>query len=106
MTSSALRERSVEAHLVRSIKAAGGECYKWASPGARGVPDRLVVLPHGRVIAVECKAPGKRPTKLQQHALAKLRALGVDATWVDSIESVDALVDTLVDALEIKQAIE
>lgn len=95
-----MREKAVEQHLVQRVKAAGGQCYKWASPGIRGVPDRLVVLPFGRVIAVEVKAPGKRPTALQERALAQLQGLGVAATWVDSKEAVDSLLGAIEQAMQ------
>jgi hypothetical protein len=37
-----------------------------ASPyGTAGISDRLGVLPDGRFLAVECKAPGKKATALQ-----------------------------------------
>jgi hypothetical protein len=48
-------EVHVENHLRKKILALGGECYKWCSPNNRGVPDRVVVLPGGRVWFVELK---------------------------------------------------
>ena len=45
-----MKESEIEARLVRGVKALGGVAYKFVSPGNVGVPDRLVVLPGGRVI--------------------------------------------------------
>ncbi|HFZ1920597.1 TPA: VRR-NUC domain-containing protein [Serratia marcescens] len=78
------RESTIERHLVARVKAAGGIAYKFVSPGLRGVPDRVVLLPGGRIIFVECKAPGEkpRPEQLRQHA--RLHALGFDVVVLDS----------------------
>jgi Holliday junction resolvase len=86
-----VRERDVERHLVERIRALGGRAYKWTSPSQRGVPDRLCVLPGGRVIAVEVKRPGGKTTRLQERELSALRDLGLQAVVVDSIESVERL---------------
>ncbi|WP_295450956.1 VRR-NUC domain-containing protein [uncultured Thiodictyon sp.] len=87
-------ERAIEQHLAALVRAAGGIAYKWSSPGRPGVPDRLVILPGApaRVIGVEVKAPGKRPTVLQARVLAALAALGVEVAVVDSRAAAQALV--------------
>ena len=59
-------EKAVEAALVRRVKVLGGLCEKFVSPGRRSVPDRLVTLPGGRIIFVEIKAPGGKPTPQQR----------------------------------------
>lgn len=84
-------ERTIERYLCRQVELRQGRAYKWASPGLRGVPDRLVVLPGGNLFGVECKAPGKTPTVLQARIHAELRALGLEVAVVDSREAVDLL---------------
>jgi hypothetical protein len=79
-------EKAVEAALVRRVKVLGGLCEKFVSPGRRSVPDRLVTLPGGRIIFVECKAPGKEPTIAQQSDHKRRRTLGCDVRVIDSIE--------------------
>ena len=66
-------EKSIEKQLVRAVKAAGGIAPKLVSPGMDGMPDRMVLLPHGRIGFVEVKAPGKVPRPLQaaRHRLLK-----------------------------------
>ena len=83
-------ERTIEAALVRRVKALGGTCEKFTSPGRRSVPDRIVTLPGGRIIFVELKAPGKRPTELQERDHQRRRHLGCDVRVIDSMEAVDA----------------
>lgn len=79
-----IRENSIEDHLVKEVKKAGGIAYKFISPGRRSVPDRLVLLPDGKVIFVECKAPGEKPTAAQLREHEKIRALGFIVVVLDS----------------------
>lgn len=88
-------ESAIESYLVRRVKLLGGTCEKFTSPARRSVPDRLITLPGGRVVFVECKAPGKRPTKLQAKDHDDRRALGCEVYVVDSKEAVDALIQRL-----------
>ena len=50
-------EKEIEAKLVDVVKRHGGMCLKWVCPGWAGVPDRIVLLPGGKVIFVELKRP-------------------------------------------------
>lgn len=84
-------EKHIEAHLVVRVKALGGIAYKFTSPQRRSVPDRLVCMPGGDMCFVELKAPGKKPTPLQEREHEKLRALGFVVHVIDSKEGVDAL---------------
>ena len=70
-------EKDIEAKLVKMVKQTGGLCLKWVCPGWSGVPDRIVLLPGGRVIFVEMKRPkGGRLSKLQQKWGRILTGLG------------------------------
>ena len=71
-----MREKLIEQKLVKAVKAAGGLCPKFVSPGMDGMPDRLVLLPEGKLSFVEVKAPGKKPRPLQLHRHEQLRQLG------------------------------
>ena len=54
-----MREKIIEQHLVMAVKNSGGIAPKLVSPGFDGMPDRLVLLPGGKIGFVEVKAPGK-----------------------------------------------
>ena len=70
-------EKDIEQKLVKTVKRHGGRCPKWVSPGWSGVPDRLVLLPGGRIIFVETKRPkGSRVAALQKKWKAWLEELG------------------------------
>ena len=83
-------EKQIEAALVRRVKELGGLCEKFVSPGRRSVPDRIVTLPGGRIVFVELKAPGKKPTELQERDHLRRRELGCDVRLIDNIEDARA----------------
>lgn len=83
-----MREADLEARLVRGVKAMGGLAYKFVSPGCTGVPDRIVVLPGGKIIFVELKAEGGRLSRMQIYQIAQLRGLGADVRVVKGAEDV------------------
>ncbi|MEQ4654734.1 VRR-NUC domain-containing protein [Providencia rettgeri] len=80
---SKVREDVIEKYLVNEVKKAGGIAYKFISPGRRGVPDRIVLLPNGKIIFVECKAPGEKPRPDQLREHARLFALGFHVVVLD-----------------------
>lgn len=75
-------EKDIEKILVREIKTAGGLAYKFISPGNDGVPDRIVILPDGRVAFVELKTDHGKLTALQQMQIDRIRARGAYACVV------------------------
>ena len=84
-----MRERDVERYLRERVKQLGGRAYKFVSPGNNGVPDRIVMLPGGKLFFVELKAPGKESTALQDAQIDRISKLGQDVFVVDSKEKVD-----------------
>ena len=83
-------EYSVEDHLVKRAKEAGGEVRKVKWLGRVGAPDRLVLLP-GRHFFVELKRPGKKADAHQAREHKRLRDAGFEVYVIDTIEKVDAL---------------
>lgn len=86
-----MRESEIEKYLVRRVRENGGLAPKWVS-GERGVPDRIIILPRGRVMYAEIKAPGKKPSPLQVKWADTLRALGHKCYLIDSKAGVDAFI--------------
>lgn len=87
-----MRESDLERRLVQAVEGIGGRASKWTSPGSRGVPDRIVILPQGRVAFVETKAPGKKPEPLQKYWARILRGLGHKVYVIDSLEGIDKFI--------------
>ena len=83
-------EKDVEQRLVRLIKNHGGLALKWVCPGWAGVPDRIVLLPGGRIYFVELKRPDGRPSELQKAWAKKIRPLGFTVFFLFSKKQVDA----------------
>jgi len=83
-------EKAIEKYLVKEVKRIGGISYKFESPGNNGVPDRLVILPKGRVYFIELKRPKNSKTASLQHFQhERLKDLGADVRIVRSIDAVD-----------------
>lgn len=88
-------EKLIERKLVDGVKARGGLCVKFYSAYQRGVPDRIILMPGGRIYFVELKSTGKKPTKLQELFIQKLRDLGFIAVVIDTIDKLNAFMVTL-----------
>lgn len=85
-------EKDIERKLVKMVERHGGKCLKWVCPGWSGVPDRIILLPGGRVIFVETKRPkGGKLSALQRKWVKWLRAMdfGVYVAWDE--ENIDTL---------------
>jgi hypothetical protein len=91
-----LLERDIESYLFRSIRdQIGGRAYKFTSPSRRSVPDRIIVLPHGRVHFVEVKRPDGRLSPGQRREIRFLRSLGQTVHVVWSLAGVDKYISSL-----------
>ncbi|OHY29643.1 nuclease [Streptococcus parauberis] len=90
-----MREKVVEEALVKAVKCRGGLALKLTSPSWVGIPDRLVLLPQGRLGFVEVKAPGKVPRPLQVRRLEQLKSLGFKVYVLDSLEKIEGVLDDL-----------
>ncbi len=88
-------ESKIEKKLVSQVRRLGGECLKFVSPGNAGVPDRIVMMPHGKIHFVELKAPGEKPRSLQLAVHDRFKHLGFPVTVIDSLEGVEAFVRAL-----------
>ncbi len=90
------REEHIERKLVDKVKALGGRAYKFVSPGNSGVPDRLIVLPGGKIGFVETKRPkGGRTSKLQERQIAFLQSLDCKAEVISTVDQIDNFLDRL-----------
>lgn len=85
-------EKDIERKLRLLVESKGGRCLKWVCPGWSGVPDRIILLPGGRVIFCELKRPkGGKVSKLQEKWREWLTKLGFHVATVYTVEDVERL---------------
>lgn len=90
-----MREKSIERKLVQAVKSMGGIAPKFVSPGYDGMPDRIVLLPGGRMGFVEVKAPGEKPRPLQLARHGMLRRLGFRVFVLDDETQIGGMLDEI-----------
>lgn len=84
-------ERDVERYLIKECEKRGWLCWKFVSPGRRGVPDRIVIR-HGGVAFVEVKRKGGRVSPLQLRRIDELTRRGVAARVVKTKGDIDEMI--------------
>lgn len=94
-----MRERDIEKKLVREIRRMGGEAYKWTSPGNDGVPDRIVMLPGGKLIFVELKADDGTLRPVQRVQIGRIRKLGQRAEVVRGMKGLEDFLERIRDEI-------
>jgi len=90
-----MTEKYIEQKLVKAVKAMGGMALKFTSPGFDGVPDRIVLLPMGRMAFVELKSPGKKMLPLQVRRKRQLEALGFLVYCIDGVDQIGGVLDEI-----------
>lgn len=89
-------EKEIENYLVERIKDLGGMCPKWSSPGTKGVPDRIVIMPESLICFVETKREkGGRIAPMQEWRAKQLRQYGFKTFFINTRHQVDELVESL-----------
>lgn len=86
-----MKERDIERVFVRMVRQAGGMSLKFISPGCNGMPDRLVLLPDGKMAFVELKAPGRTMRPLQEKRKRQLEALGFFVFCLDGTDQIGGI---------------
>ncbi len=88
-----MREKIIESRLVQEAQSRGGLCWKFTSPGTDGVPDRIVLMPGGKIAFVEVKAPGEKMRALQIRRKQQLERVGFSVYCLDSLEQIRPILD-------------
>ena len=87
-----MQEREIERLAVKQAKKAGWESRKLSWIGVSGAPDRLFARREtptrvGRIVFIEFKQLGKKPTLLQADEIKFLKESGAEVYVCDSVES-------------------
>lgn len=89
-------EEKIEDYLRRRVEAAGGLCIKLNPAGYKGIPDRLILLPQGKVAFVELKrTKGGVLARLQAWWRDRLSGLGFTSRICSARNEVDVLLTNL-----------
>lgn len=84
-----MNEKILERKLTREVHRLGGWSIKILSIHISGLPDRICLLPGGRVFFAEIKTTGRKPTKIQLHVHKRIQALGFQVEVIDSLEKIN-----------------
>lgn len=90
-----MTEKAIEMRLTAMTRSYGGVAVKLAATGISGMPDRLILLPGGRMAFVETKAPGKKPRALQEQRMLMLERLGFRCFVIDSVGRIREVLDEI-----------
>lgn len=86
-------EKKLERSLKNSVEVKlKGMCLKLLSAHITGLPDRICLLPGGRILFVELKTTNQKPRKIQLFIHNKLRGLGFRVEVVDSSEQIERII--------------
>lgn len=88
-------EKATDALLRKRIKALGGKYVKLGTQYQSALPDRMCLLSGGRVVFVEVKSEGEKPTPLQAIEHRDFRALGHRVEVIDTAEQVELFIISL-----------
>lgn len=88
-------EKSIEKYLVERVEALGGMCLKYHNPNQIGFPDRICLLPDGKVMWVELKSRGEKLRTIQEIRFNQLARLGQIVHVCDSKHAIDAIMEPL-----------
>ena len=95
-----VREKDVEGYLVQALERIGIRCLKFDPSNRIGMPDRIVLLPGGKVIWVELKTDNGKVKTIQELRHRELEGIGhrVEVIW--NKEDVDRLIGEIEEELQ------
>ena len=86
-------ERDIEKRVKEYARSKGWLAYKFVSPGHSFVPDGILISPSGKVIFVEFKQLGKKPSAGQEREHQRLRQSKVLVYVIDTVAKGQEMVD-------------
>lgn len=92
-------EKHIEQKVCEYARSKNVLVYKFTSPSRAAVPDRLFILPDGRIWFCEFKRTGQKPTPAQMREHARLRVRGVLVCVVDNVMDGEIMVDRMLSTM-------
>lgn len=88
-------EKYLERRFTAKAKQLKGKAMKFWCVSFTGMPDRIVLLPEGRIGFAEIKTTGKGPNDRQKIVITWLRSLGFTVAVIDRAEHIDEFYNQL-----------
>lgn len=82
-------EKKIERDFKLIVMRHGDECLKLATPGTRGLPDRIVIFDKGVSWFVEFKRPGGKLSPAQEFWIDVLRQKGFMVDVFDNLDEAE-----------------
>lgn len=90
-----MNEKLIEKKLREEVRRLGGLAIKWTSPSFTGLPDRIVLMPNGRIRFAEIKTTGETLSDRQDIVKGQLEAMGFSYDVLDSKASLTKFLNEL-----------
>lgn len=90
-------EKVLEAKLRDMVKKAGGWCIKLPAIHIAGLPDRICLLPMGKMFFAEMKTTRKQPSPVQRIVHKRLEKLGFPVAILDTTEKIIQTIERYVE---------
>jgi len=91
-----VKETDHEKDLRKAVERAGGKCFKLPASLYRFIPDRLILLPVGRVFFRELKKDGEKATPGQVAFIKILQNMGFNAEIIHGKKGVEEFIDVFI----------
>lgn len=91
-----MKEKLIEQKFVNEIKSKKGLCLKMTCPSFIGMPDRLVLLPKGKLGFVEVKSKGQKPRPIQLSRHKLLKKLGFQVFVLDDEQQIEKIIGEII----------
>jgi len=80
------KEKILQTKILNDLRSFGKycECFKIEKSSDNGTSDIFFSIVKCGPTFLEVKAPGEKPSSLQEQKIEKLRKCGCRATWIDS----------------------
>lgn len=88
-------EKDIESWLNKQVEKMGGLAYKFTSPENPGVPDRIYILPNGKVWFVELKQKLGKVAGIQKWQRERLLGMGCNYRLVRGLDDAKVFVQQL-----------
>jgi hypothetical protein len=88
-------EKTLEANLYSMVKQIGGHALKFTSFSEIGFPDRIVLMPKGKIYWVELKSEREKPRLIQRLRHEELQRLGFQVFVIDSTKKLNEFIELI-----------